>query len=146
MHGGFQHRYLTEALLRGGDSALARTEAERFGGQYGHSRRYQLPYQRCLAVLAHWHGDTAQAIKHLAAALTLAEDIGLPGEQWSILAKLGELYQANGNEEKAGEAMRRGMEIVETLAAKIEDEGLRTGFLGAALKILSGAEGHPGGR
>ena len=52
LHGGLFHWYVTEALLRGGDTELARADAQRFGAQFGHSPRYQIPYRRCLAVLA----------------------------------------------------------------------------------------------
>jgi hypothetical protein len=144
LHGGLTHWYETEVLLWGGEVELARWDIHQFGERFAANRRYQIPYLRCLSLLAQWNGEPAQAIAYLEAAYTLAEQIGLPGEQWPILAKLGELYQANGDERKAGEAMRRGAEIVEALAAKIEDEGLRRGFLTAASKMLSGTDGHPG--
>ncbi|GAB4417587.1 MAG: hypothetical protein Fur0044_13280 [Anaerolineae bacterium] len=129
LHGGLYHWYVTEALLWGGDLTLARADAQRFGRQFGHSRRYQIPYRRCLAVLAQWAGDMGQAIEHLTIANTLAEEMDLPGEQWSILAQLGEFYQAAGNEAKAQKALTRAAEIAQTLAAKIDDEDLRAGFL-----------------
>ncbi|MBI1878426.1 MAG: hypothetical protein HYR94_09400 [Chloroflexi bacterium] len=131
LHGGLHHWYVTEALLRGGDMPLAQADVQRFGDQFGHSRRYQIPYRRCLAVLAEWEDHTAQAIEHLVAANTLAEAMVLPGEQWPILAKLGELYRASGEEAKAREALARVAEIIQALAAKIDDEGLRAGFLTA---------------
>jgi hypothetical protein len=53
----------------------------------------------------------------------------LPGEQWSILAQLGELYQASGAETKAREALIQSAEIIQALAARIDDEDLRAGFL-----------------
>jgi Flp pilus assembly protein TadD len=80
---------------------------------------------RSLAVLAEWEGDTQQAIAHLQEALALAEAIGLPGEQWPILAALGELYQATGDEEGARRAKDQAADIVSRLAEKIEDERMR---------------------
>jgi hypothetical protein len=53
----------------------------------------------------------------------------LPGEQWSILAQLGELHQANGAETKARETLAQSAEIVQALAARIDDKDLRAGFL-----------------
>jgi hypothetical protein len=131
LHGGLYHWYVTEALLRGGDLALARADAQRFGQQFGHSRRYQIPYRRCLAVLAQWEGDMGQAIEHLTIANTLTEAMSLPGEQWQILAMLEELYRSSGKQTKADEVVERAAEIVQALAAKIDDENLRVGFLAA---------------
>lgn len=82
--------------------------------------------------MAQWEGNVAQAIAHLEKAHTLAEAIGLPGEQWQILTKLGELYQTQRNEDKTGQALGKAQEIVQALAANIDDEGLRVGFLAAA--------------
>jgi tetratricopeptide (TPR) repeat protein len=129
LHGGLYHWYVTEALLRGGDLALAQADAQRFGQQFGHSRRYQIPYRRCLAVLAQWAGDMGQAIEHLTIANTLAGEMDLPGEQWQILATLGELYRSSGEPAKADEMIGQAAEIVQVLAGKIDDENLRGGFL-----------------
>ncbi|HXW00436.1 MAG TPA: hypothetical protein VEC93_18605, partial [Anaerolineae bacterium] len=72
------------------------------------------------------------AIAHLEEALALAEAIGLPGEQWPILVQLAELYGAAlETEAQAREARLRAAEIIQALAAKIGDEGLRAGFLAA---------------
>ena len=84
---------------------------------------------RSLALLAEWEGDTQQAIAHLEAAFSLAQDIDLPGERWQILAKLGELHQAIGDEEQVRQTFGKAAEIVQALAAKIGDEKLKTGFL-----------------
>jgi DNA-binding SARP family transcriptional activator/tetratricopeptide (TPR) repeat protein len=122
----------TEALLRGGDLELAREDAQRWGELVGHIPRYRPLYLRSLALLAQWEGDLPQAIAHLEEAQTLAETIGLPGEQWQILAKLGELYRGEGNEAKAQLTLQRAKEIIQGLASKIEDETLRIRFLEAA--------------
>ena len=70
-------------------------------------------------------------------ALSLAEEIALPGEQWQIEAKLGELHRINGDEEKAQHVFEQAGEIIQTLAARIDDEGLRAGFLEACEIILA---------
>jgi tetratricopeptide (TPR) repeat protein len=143
LHGGLYHWYVTEALLRGGDLALARADTQRFGEQFGHSWRYQIPYRRCLAVLAEWEGDRGQAIEHLTIANTLAEAMSLPGEQWQILAALGELYRSGGEQTKADEMVGRAAEIVQVLAAKIGDEALQTGFLRDTQSWLANLDGGP---
>jgi hypothetical protein len=137
LHGGLWHWSIIEALLYGGDAALAQAEVARFGQYYGHSRRYRIPYLRSLAVLDLIPLPPADekrvrsAIVHLEEALILAETMSLPGEQWPILAQLSEWYGALEAEAKAGAARLRAAEIIQTLAAKIGDEGLREGFLAA---------------
>ena len=90
--------YETEALLRGGDGDLARLDVERQALVVGQNRRYRLPLLRSQAVLAQWDGSPDQAIAHLEAALVLAQEIGLPGEEWPILAALGRLYAEQGKQ------------------------------------------------
>lgn len=125
--------YETEALLRGGKEDLARADVHRVGEMIGDNRRYRIPYLRSLAVLAQWDGDIPQAITPLEEASTLAEEIGLAGEQWLILVALGELYQEQGNKEAAQQIISQAVEIVQSLADEIEDNELRAGFLTAGL-------------
>jgi DNA-binding SARP family transcriptional activator/tetratricopeptide (TPR) repeat protein len=123
--------YETEALLRGGDDDLARAEVERLGKIVGKNRRYRLPRLRSLAVLAQWDGDTDQAIQHLQAAVALAQEIGLPGEEWSILGALGALYAGQGDQAEAQRAWKAAAGIILSLAETIDEEDLRAGFLAA---------------
>jgi DNA-binding SARP family transcriptional activator len=123
--------YETKALLQGGDEELARTEVACLGEIVGENKRYQLPLLRSRAVLARWDGDVGLAIDHLAGALALAREMGLPGEEWSILGELGELYGALGEEVKAREVYGEAGVIIHRLADTIDDEGLREGFLTA---------------
>jgi hypothetical protein len=44
---------------------------------------------------------------------------------------LEELYRSSGKQTKADEVVERAAEIVQALAAKIDDENLRVGFLAA---------------
>jgi tetratricopeptide (TPR) repeat protein len=97
----------------------------------GNNRRYELILLRSQAVLAQWDGDVAQAIVHLEAALALAQEIGLPGEEWPILGELGKLYAAQGEHEKGRAAYGKAGTIIHRLAETIDDEGLREGFLTA---------------
>lgn len=123
--------YETEALLRGGDDDLARAEVERLGKIVGNNKRYRLPLLRSLAVLAQWDGDTDQAITHLQAAAALAQGIGLPGEEWSILGALGALYAEQGDRTKAQQTRKASADIILRLAETIDEEELRAGFLAA---------------
>lgn len=122
----------TEALLRGGDIDLACENIQRWGGLAGHVPRYRPLYLRALALVAQWQGNIGQAIAYVEEAQSLVEAIGLPGEQWQLLAKLGELYQAAGHADKAQQMVTQANEIVQALAANIDNEQLRLGFLAAA--------------
>ncbi len=131
LHGGFARWHETEALLRGGSIGQAREDVRRFGERAGNKRRYRIPYLRALAVLAQWDNELDQAIAHLEAARDLAEQLGLPGELWQILAVLGELYQSCKNESQAQQAFARAAQVVQSLADRMEDEQQRTAFLSA---------------
>jgi hypothetical protein len=62
-------------------------------------------------------------------AATLAEEVGLPGEWWSILAAQGELYLKQGEQEQARRAFEQAAAIVQKLADTIRDQGQRANFL-----------------
>jgi DNA-binding SARP family transcriptional activator len=123
--------YETEALLRGGDGDMARAEVERLGEILGNNRRYRIPWLRSLAVLAQWEGEPGRAVARLEAAAALAQEIGLPGEEWSILGELGALYDGQGDQAKAERAWKAAAGIILSLADSIEEEEVRAGFLGA---------------
>ena len=123
--------YETEALLRGGAGDLARAEIERVADIIGDNRRYRLPLLRSQAVLAQWDGHIAQAITHLEAALTLAQEIELPGEAWPILGELGRLYANQGDPTQAQQAEHEAAAIIRRLAETIDDQALREGFVTA---------------
>lgn len=124
--------YETEALLRGGQAKLARTEVERLGGVMENNSRYRLPLLRSRAVLAQWDGDTTEAITCLRAAAGLARQIGLPGEEWSIEAALAAQYGGRRNRAEARRAGQVSAGIVLGLAETIDEPDLRAGFLAAA--------------
>jgi hypothetical protein len=123
--------YETEALLRGGDGDLARSEVARLGEILGDNRRFRLPWLRSRAVLAQWEGHEGQAIQHLREAGTLARAMELPGEQWSILAALAGLYERREAEAEAQRARKEAADIILNLAETIDDEDLRARFLAA---------------
>jgi tetratricopeptide (TPR) repeat protein len=129
----FSGWYLTEALLRGGDSDLARAEVERVGKILGDNRRFRIPWLHSQAELAQWDGDPERAITLLQAAMALARQIGLPGEEGSILGTLGELYSKQGHQEQAHQFRSASAALLLHLADSIDEQELRGGFLAAGV-------------
>ena len=130
-YAGIPQWCVTEALLRGGDVALAQEHLGRLGTRNGDGRRDRIQYLQAYAGLARWEGHLEQALSSLEEARVLAEEIGLPGELWHVQAALGDLYQSRGEQLPAGQACAQAATIVQELAGKIEDEALRTNFLAA---------------
>jgi predicted ATPase/DNA-binding SARP family transcriptional activator len=131
LHGGLARWHETAALLRGGSTEHAREMLRRFGEQVEDKRRYRIPYLQASAVLAQWENNIDQAIAHLEAARVLAEQLDLPGELWQILAFLGELYQSCENSSQSQSAFANAVQVVQSLAARIENEQQRKTFLSA---------------
>ncbi len=129
-----------EALLRGGEIELARESVRRWGEFAGHYARRQIPYLRSLAALEAWEGKLEDAIQHLLEARDLMIPIGLPNERWTLEAKIAELYEQNGDLEKAHEACHCALETINTLADGISDESSRTVFLEFARMQVSRVE------
>jgi len=102
---------------------------QRLGECLGSNRRFRIPYLRSLAILAAWQGHGAQAITHLREAAELAEEIGLPEEQWQIQARLAKVYEAEGEPAQARLAWAKAATIIQGLAQGIKDETLRARFL-----------------
>jgi hypothetical protein len=82
-------------------------------------------------VLAQCEHEIDQAIAYLEAARVLAQQLGLPGELWQILAALGELSQSYKNESQAWQVYAHAAQIVQSLADEMEDGQQRTTFLSA---------------
>ena len=123
--------YEVEALVRGGDGELAREEVQRFAERAQSNRRYRIPCLRSLAVVGAWGGDTKGAMDLLREAEALAGEIGLPGELWQLRAEIGELHERCGEAHEARGAFSRAAQTLRDLAAEIENEDLREGFLAA---------------
>ncbi len=126
---GLTRWYETEILVRTGYSEQATADAEQFGRLSGQSPRYRISYLRMLAVLALWRGEFELAHLYLQKAGELADEIGLPGELWSIEAARGELYHAQGNETGARTAFEHASKIVYALTERIEDGQVQARFL-----------------
>jgi tetratricopeptide (TPR) repeat protein len=140
---GLSRWYEIEALIRGGDRALAEADFRHFeqlvtNPDYGNNNpRLLIPVLRCRAVLAESAGDEKLAISHLEEAYALAAGMSLPGEEWPIMFKLAECYRAAGNGAKAEEARAKATQLIQLLAAKIDDEILRRAFLTAWSELLN---------
>lgn len=115
----------TEALLRAGDIELAREDVRRWGELVGGVPRFRVGYLRSLALLA------------LYSPLPGGEGSGVRA---ALAQQVGELYQGLGEEDRAHEAFKQGAEIAQTLAAGIDDEGLRVEFLTTCGIILTNDE------
>ena len=143
------HHHDVEALLRGGDTELARENLQTFGRRTGKQKGYfRLAYLRAAAVLARWDGDTDETLAHLYTAQMLAERLGLPGEIWQVGAALGEVHEERGEIEPSNGAFDRAAVVVRQLSPKVPDGELREGFLaapqvGRVLEKARGKEAHP---
>jgi hypothetical protein len=82
-----------------------------------------------MARLAAWQGHGEQANTHLREAAELAEEIGLPEEQWQIQTRLAKVYEAEGEPAQARLAWEKATTIIQGLAQGIKDETLRARFL-----------------
>ena len=120
-------------MARAGEIERAIEEVERYGECIGTSRRYRIPYLRALAVLAQYRDELDKSTKCLREAATLAGEIGLPGELWSIQAALGNLYMAQSETELAHIAFEQAAAIVRLLAENIESDEQRSSFLASPL-------------
>ena len=129
--GGAARWYEIAALLWGGSADQAREEVRRFGEGMNNNRRSALPYLRSLAVLAQSRGEIDAAIAHLQEAMGFAEEVGLPGDLWSMCVELGEMYRKQGDESQANRTFARAAEIIQALADTMEDQQQRTTFLSA---------------
>jgi DNA-binding SARP family transcriptional activator len=127
------HWSVTETLLREGDAVRAREHLNRLNEHGSDGQRDRVQYLWANAELAQWEGHQEQARSHLEKARVLAEEIGLYDERWQIQVALGDLDQAQGEQALAGQAYAQAVSVVQELAAKMEDETLRTHFLAAPL-------------
>ena len=129
--GGAARWYEIAALLWGGSADQAREEVRRFGEGMNNNRRSAIPNLRSLAVLAQSRGEIDAAITHLQEAVGFAEEVGLPGELWSMCVELGEMYRKQGDESQADRTFARAADIIQALADTMEDQQQRTTFLSA---------------
>ncbi len=137
LYAGLTRWHETEMLVRTGYSERVVADVEQFGRILENSRRYHIAYRRAQAVLSHWREEFELAHHHLREAALLAEEIGLPGEQWLIEVARGDIYRTQGNRAEAQSAFARAEEIARPLANQIEDQQVRTKFLAQVQRLVS---------
>jgi len=125
----FYRQYETEALLHTGDECQAKAEVQRLGEDLGSNQRFRVPYLRSRALLEAGEGRREQSIDHLRTAAQVAADLGLPGEQWQIQARLARLYEAEGETAQARLAWAKASTIIQSLAQGITEETRRARYL-----------------
>jgi tetratricopeptide (TPR) repeat protein len=81
------------------------------------------------ALLAQGQGERAEAA--LARALTIAREIGNPPQLWKTYQALGALYEWQADHGGAGAAYRSALEVIEGVAARLQNQELRRTFLQA---------------
>jgi hypothetical protein len=140
----------TVALVHGRQTQATGDDVQSLGFANGDSPRHRLAYSRALGVLAlspgqlpggpvadesaaatKPRGGVRVAITHLRQAAALADEIGLPGELWQIVAALGELHRTAGEADSAERAFARAARATRAQAAGMDDEGLRATPLAA---------------
>lgn len=126
---GLTRWYEIEALMRAGEIERAVEDVQGFEIHFGRSRRHRIPYLRSLAVLAHYRGEIDLAIDYLRDAANIAEEIGLPGELWSIWQTLGDLYLKQVEQEQAERAFTKAAQFANKLAAGIKEDERRKTYL-----------------
>lgn len=125
-----------EALCRGGDEDRVATYLQHLDAAIADSPRARLDYDRALA---HWllKHDPTQAIALLRKAAATAATLGLPVEQWGILAALCAAYRTTDNQTAATATAAHATSIISQLAASLTPEANRHHFLTNAQAILS---------
>jgi tetratricopeptide (TPR) repeat protein len=78
-------------------------------------------------------GKTDEAISELETAISLADVIQCQPIRWAGRHQLAKLYQRNGREQGAENALSEEEHIIQTIATSLEDKDLRVSFSNAAL-------------
>lgn len=72
-------------------------------------------------------------------ALAEARDVFLPEVEWRALRGLGRLRREQGDNEGAWDALRQGVEVVETMGAGLKIEEFRSGYLANKMDLYEDA-------
>jgi len=81
------------------------------------------------ALLAQGQGEQAETA--LSRALTIGQEIGNPPQLWKTYQALGELYERQHDLERAREAYRNALEVIDGVAERLQDQELQRTFLAA---------------
>jgi tetratricopeptide (TPR) repeat protein len=137
------HAAMAEHALRQGDTVKAREITNRLletATKYG-VHKYIAVSHKLMAEMALAEGDDAEAESEFSNALAELEKYPVPVVAWRIQAQLGRLKSAKADVAGARAAFARAAEIVNEIAATVDDAALREGFLTseAVREVLSGA-------
>jgi tetratricopeptide (TPR) repeat protein len=104
------------------------------------ARKYIAVAHNLLAQIAVARGNPIEAESELNVALAELRLYPVPIVEWKTLAALGRLRSQTGDGQGAREAFSEASRIINSIAANVEDEGLRTIFLGSApvREVISG--------
>jgi DNA-binding SARP family transcriptional activator/tetratricopeptide (TPR) repeat protein len=131
----FVRHHEIEALLHSGALDEARREVVKLGERLTEAeqdRRFRLTHLRMRATQSRWEGNPTAEIGELETAHALAVELDLPGERWQIAAQLGAAYRSLGDHARSAEALEEARIIMQSLAARINDQPLRQAYLHAA--------------
>ncbi|MDB5076217.1 MAG: hypothetical protein JWO42_2396, partial [Chloroflexi bacterium] len=131
----FTRHHEIEVLVRGDNHARALADVRRLEKRLRHDgsdRRYWLVYERMRAALARGEGEIEATRRHLATALDMARQIGLPGEEWTIAAELASAYRPDSG--LATKAFAQARTVIESLATGSPDQRVSVQFRAAALE------------
>jgi len=129
-----QRHYEIGALLHIGDVELARQEINQFNKNVGANQRYLVAFFLSCATLNFGLCQYKEATQNIYQALEIAERIGLIGEIWQIYKMLGQIYEADNQEENAARAYKHAQVLIEEIALKFNDPFRRETFICNASK------------
>jgi ATP/maltotriose-dependent transcriptional regulator MalT len=137
------HAAMAEHALRQGDTAKAREITSRLletATKYG-VHKYIAVSHKLMAEIALAEGNDAEAEAEFSNALAELEKYPVPVVAWRIQAQLGRLKAAKADVAGARAAFGRAAEIVNEIAATVDDAALREGFLTseAVREVVNGA-------
>ena len=135
---------MAEHALRRGDTGQAREIAGQLldtAGRYG-VHKYIAVAHKIMAQIAVAERNTNLAEAEFTAALGELQKYPVPVETWKTYAELGRLKSSVGDVSAARDAFARAAEIVNGIAAKVADAGLRETFLNsdAVREVMAAAQ------
>ncbi len=125
------HAAMAEHALREGDTNKAREITARLletATKY-EVHKYIAVAHQLMAQIALAEGDKGRAESEFGVALDELQKYPVPVVSWKIYAEVARLRSAGGDPSGAREMFGRALEIVNSIAANVEDATLREGFL-----------------
>jgi tetratricopeptide (TPR) repeat protein len=102
--------------------------------------KYIATAHKLLAEIAAGRGQLAEAEAELSAALDQLRNHSVPILAWKTYAALGRLYRRRNDDQSARAAFGQSADIIDTIAAGLDDERLKATFLNseAVCEVLKG--------